>query len=97
MGVNIGFGTDAGVFPHGENAREFELMVEAGMKPMDAIVSATKTNAFILEKSDQFGQLKAGLFADIVAVKGDPLKDISVLKKVSFVMKEGVVYKIEDE
>lgn len=92
-GVLIGFGTDAGVYPHGMNAREFELMVEAGMKPMEAIQCATSVNATILKKTDQIGAIAPGLFADIVAVNGDPLKDISLLKDVRFVMKEGKVYK----
>lgn len=92
-GVAVGFGTDAGVYPHGMNAREFELMTAAGMKPMDAIICATSVNASILKRKDQFGSIKVGLFADIVAVKGDPLKDIGILKNIDFVMKEGVVYK----
>ncbi len=92
-GVPIGFGTDAAVFKHGDNAREFEYMVEGGMKPMEAIQCATSINASILEQSDKFGRIKAGLMADIIAVDGDPLKDISELREVNFVMKEGVVYK----
>lgn len=94
-GVPIGFGTDAAVFPHGDNALEFELMVDGGMDPMDAIKSATSVNAMILESSDDFGRIKSGLRADLVAVEGDPLKDITVLKDVSFVMKDGKVYKGE--
>lgn len=93
MGVNIGFGTDAAVFPHGENFKEFIYMVEGGMKPMEAIKSATSVNAGILGKADQFGSIKPGLFADIIAVDGDPLADIDNMGKVRFVMKEGVVYK----
>ncbi|MEQ9425223.1 MAG: amidohydrolase family protein [Cyclobacteriaceae bacterium] len=96
-GVNIGFGTDAAVFPHGENAREFELMVEAGMKPMEAIKAATSVNSKILGKGDVFGSIQSGLLADIVAVDGDPLSDISILKNISFVMKEGAVYKLNGE
>ncbi len=92
-GVNIGFGTDAGVFPHGENGTEFVLMVGAGMPAMEAIKSATSVNAKILGKEKEFGTIKAGLSADLVAVKGDPLKDISLLTKIEFVMKEGVIYK----
>lgn len=92
-GVPIGFGTDAGVFPHGENAKEFELMVTSGMPAMEAIQSATSVNAAILKMSDEIGSLKKGLKADIVATEGDPLTDIAVLQKVSFVMKDGVVYK----
>lgn len=92
-GVLIGFGTDAGVFPHGLNGREFELMVKAGMKPMEAIQTACSVNAKILKETDNIGSIKSGLFADIVAVKGDPLKNIGLLKKIDFVMKNGMVYK----
>lgn len=92
-GVPIGFGTDAAVFKHGDNAREFEYMIQGGMKPMEAIQCATSVNAEILERSGQFGRIKAGLMADIVAVDGDPLKDISELRDIDFVMKEGMVYK----
>lgn len=93
-GVKIAFGTDAGVFKHGENAREFVYMVEAGMPAMKAIQSATKTNAFVL-KNNKLGVISKGNFADIIAVDGNPIKDISTMKKVSFVMKNGVVYKSE--
>lgn len=92
-GVGIAFGTDAGVFTHGENAREFVYMVEAGMPELDAIKSATLTNAMILKKENELGQVKEGFLADIIAVEGDPLKDISVLGKVEFVMKNGEVVK----
>lgn len=92
-GVKIAFGTDSGVSPHGENAKEFGYLVECGVTPMDAIVSATSTAAMILGQEERFGQLKAGLLADIVAVKGNPLKDIYLLEKVDFVMKEGTVVK----
>ncbi|MEQ8473660.1 MAG: amidohydrolase family protein [Marinoscillum sp.] len=93
MGVPIGFGTDAAVYPHGENYKEFIYMVEGGMKPMEAIKSATSVNAEILGKSDLFGSIKTGLYADIVAVDGDPIEDIDNMGKVTFVMKEGVVYR----
>ncbi len=93
-GVKIGFGTDAGVYPHGQNAREFELMVGGGMKPMEAIKAATSVNAGILE-NEKLGAIQSGRFADIVAVKGDPIKDIKVLQEVKFVMKNGTVYKNE--
>jgi len=93
MGVPIGFGTDAGVFPHGENYMEFVYMVEGGMPAMKAIQCATSVNANILGMQDQFGTIKEGLSADIIAVDGDPLTDINAVKNVSFVMKEGKVYK----
>lgn len=94
-GVKIGFGTDAGVYPHGNNAREFELMVKGGMKPMEAIKAATSVNAGILKMSEQLGSIHAGRLADVVAVQGDPLNDIKVLQDVKFVMKNGKVYKSE--
>lgn len=92
-GVPIAFGTDTGVSPHGENAQEFILMVEAGMKPIDAILSATVTPAKILGTSDQLGTIESGKWADIIATDGNPLEDISVVTKVSFVMKNGKIYK----
>ena len=92
-GVNIAFGTDAGVFTHGLNAKEFGYMVDVGMRPMEALQSATITNAKILGLSDKLGQLKKGYIADIVATKDDPTKNIATLEDVTFVMKEGVVYK----
>lgn len=92
-GVKVAFGTDAGVCPHGENAKEFEYMVEAGMDPMKAILSATVVPASILNVSDKAGTIEKGKFADIIAVPGNPLEEISVMSKVSFVMKDGVVYK----
>ena len=88
-GVKIAFGTDSGVSPHGDNAKEFGYLVECGVEPMDAIVSATGTAALVLGQEDRLGQLKAGFLADIVAVKGNPLKDISLLERLDFVMKEG--------
>ena len=92
-GVKIAFGTDAGVFPHGENAKEFGYMVEAGMPPMEAIKSATLTNATILGMADKIGTVEAGKLADIVATEENPLVNIKALENVVFVMKEGVVYK----
>jgi imidazolonepropionase-like amidohydrolase len=92
-GVKIAFGTDAGVFPHGQNAREFELMVGAGMPPVEAIVSATRSAAELLGESASLGSVTAGKFADIVAVEGDPLEDITRMKSMAFVMKNGVIYK----
>lgn len=92
-GVKIAFGTDAGVYPHGENAHEFELMVQAGMPPMFTIQAATMHAAQLLKHDKDLGSLTAGKLADLVAVPGNPVEDISLMKKVSFVMKEGVVYK----
>jgi len=94
-GVKIGFGTDAGVFPHGKNAREFELMVQGGMKPIETIKAATSVNAGILGMEAKLGSVQGGRFADMVAVKGDPLKDIKLLQDMKFVMKNGVVYRSE--
>ena len=91
-GVPIAFGTDAGVFPHGLNAKEFYYMVEAGMPEMKAIQSATTTNANIL-KNDKIGQIAVGYYADIIAVDDDPIKNIKTLENVVFVMKDGKVYK----
>jgi len=92
MGVKIAFGTDSGVSPHGDNANEFRFMVEAGIKPIDAINSAGSVAAEALG-ADDIGQIKKGMQADIVAVSGNPLKDISIMSNVTFVMKGGVVYK----
>jgi len=94
-GVKIAFGTDAGVFPHGMNGIEFRLLVELGMTPMQAIQSATITAAELLGHSNELGSLQPGKYADLVAVTADPLRDISVLERVQFVMKGGVVYKNE--
>jgi imidazolonepropionase-like amidohydrolase len=91
--VKIAFGTDAGVFPHGTNADEFRLMVEAGMTPARALRAATVDAADLLGRSDDLGSIEAGKLADLIAVAGDPLADVEVLKDVSFVMKGGVVYK----
>jgi imidazolonepropionase-like amidohydrolase len=92
-GVKMSFGTDAGVCPHGINARQFAFMVKYGMTPRQAIQSATVNAADLLGKSDLLGSIKPGKFADIIAVSGDPLADVRVLEQVSFVMKEGTVYK----
>lgn len=91
-GVRIAFGTDCGVGPHGENAREFVYMVEAGMSPADAIRSATINAAELLGQSEQLGKLEVGYIADIIAVDGDPLEDVAVLQAVGFVMREGEVF-----
>ncbi|GEA08820.1 Xaa-Pro dipeptidase [Alteromonas sp. KUL42] len=92
-GVKIAFGTDSGVSAHGDNGQEFALMVEAGMAPADALRSATINSAQLLGVSDILGTLEAGKLADIVAVSGNPIDDISLMENVSFVMKDGVVYK----
>jgi imidazolonepropionase-like amidohydrolase len=91
-GVQIVFGGDVGVFTHGENYREMELMVDYGMKPLDVLKSATSANADIFQLND-LGQLKKGFVADIIAVSGNPLEQISVMKNVSFVMKDGLIYR----
>ena len=92
-GVNVAFGTDTGVSRHGDNAKEFGLMVEAGFTPEEAIRSATVVAAEHLQMSKDIGTLEAGKFADLIAVKTDPLKDIQALETVDFVMKGGKVYK----
>jgi imidazolonepropionase-like amidohydrolase len=92
--VKIAFGTDAAVYPHGENAHEFELMVGAGMPPMFVIQAATVNSAALLRHDKDLGSVAAGKIADVVAVPGNPIDDISLMKRVSFVMKEGVVYKL---
>ncbi|MFT6066321.1 MAG: imidazolonepropionase-like amidohydrolase [Paraglaciecola sp.] len=92
-GVGIAFGTDAGVFRHGDNGKEFGFMVEAGMPAMETIQAATITNAMLLKMENEIGQVKKGFFADIIAVNEDPTKNISTMENVVFVMKNGVVYK----
>jgi imidazolonepropionase-like amidohydrolase len=92
-GVKIAFGTDCGVCLHGTNARELGFMVEGGMPPMEAIQSATTVTAQLLGIDDRLGVLEAGMLADVVAVPGDPIEDVTVLERPSFVMKEGVIYK----
>jgi imidazolonepropionase-like amidohydrolase len=89
--VTILSGSDVGVFAHGENAREIELMADYGMPPIDALKSATSIAGRILHM--EIGQVKAGMFADLIAVDGDPTKDITSLRKVKFVMKAGTIYK----
>lgn len=92
-GVKIAFGTDSGVSEHGQNAKEFALMVEAGMTPISTIQAATLNAAELLGKSDHLGSIEPGKFADIIAVKGDPTADVSRLERVEFVMRHGVVVK----
>ena len=92
-GVTIISGSDAGVFAHGDNARELELMVSYGMSSLDALKSATSIAARVLRMQDRIGEVKARLFADLVAFDGDPTKDLSALRRVKFVMKSGTIYK----
>ena len=92
--VKIAFGTDAAVYPHGQNAHEFELMVGAGMPAMFCIQAATVNAATLLRHPKELGSVAPGKIADVVAVPGNPIDDISLMKQVSFVMKDGVVYKL---
>lgn len=94
-GVAIGMGGDVGVFPHGENVLEMELMVEYGMEPTQVLRAATSVNARAFHLENRLGNLKPGTLADVVVVDGDPTKNISQLRKVRFVMKDGVVYRNE--
>jgi imidazolonepropionase-like amidohydrolase len=92
-GVKIAFGTDAGVFVHGINGREFELMIEGGMPPMEAIQAATIEASRLLKMENELGSIENGKLADIIAVDGDPLSNISAMRAVVFVMKDGKIYK----
>jgi len=92
-GVTICMGGDVGVFAHGDNVREMELMVEYGMKPIDVLRSATSVNADVFGKNDIIGRIKKNLFADLVAVEGDPSVDIKNIRKITLVIKDGVIYK----
>ena len=96
-GVKIAFGTDAAVYPHGENAKEFKYMVDAGMPPMFTIQAATTHAAQLLKHEKDLGSITPGKYADVVAVNGNPLDDITLLQHVQFVMKEGKVYKMNGE
>lgn len=91
LGVRMSFGTDAAVFPHGQNAKEFKLMVDLGMNPVDALKSATANDAELLGISQKVGTLEKGKLADVIAVPGDPTTDITATERVSFVMKEGKI------
>ena len=92
-GVKIAFGTDASVYPHGLNARQFAWQVRYGQAPMEAIRSATISAAELIGRDNNAGSLEPGKWADLIAVKDDPLRDVKALEHVSFVMKEGKVYK----
>lgn len=92
-GVKVAFGTDAAVYPHGLNGREFAVMVKLGLTPMQSIQAATINAADLLGWSERVGSIEAGRFADIVAVSGDPTTDVTTLERVSFVMKGGQVIK----
>jgi imidazolonepropionase-like amidohydrolase len=94
-GVKIGLGTDAAVYPHGLNAHELAVYVSLGMTPLQAIQTATINDADLLGWSDKIGTLEAGKWADIIAVDGDPLQDVTTLQHVKFVMKGGAVMKNE--
>ena len=91
--MRIGFGTDSGVYPHGHNARQFAYMVRYGMTPLQAIRSATVEAATLLGAEGEIGTLRPGTFADMIAVEGDPLADVSVLESVAGVIKGGELYK----
>ncbi len=92
-GVKMAFGTDAGVYPHGDNAKQFVTMVQYGMTPAQAIRTATQNSADLIGRSKDVGTIEPGKYADIIAVSGDPLTDVAALQSVGFVMKGGVVYK----
>jgi imidazolonepropionase-like amidohydrolase len=92
-GVTIASGSDVGVFAHGDNAKEIEAMVDFGMPLIDALRSATSTNARVLHMADKIGAVKPGLFGDLIAVDGDPTRDIKALRRVVLVMKGGTLYK----
>ena len=94
-GVKVAFGTDAAVYPHGLNAREFAVMVKLGLTPLQAIQAATVNAADLLGWSDKIGGIDPGKWADIIAVDGDPLQDVTALEHVKFVMKGGAVVKDE--
>jgi len=94
-GVKVALGTDAGVYPHGLNGGEFWSMVQLGLTPVQALQAGTVNAAELMGWSDRIGAIRPGMFADMVAIQGDPLRDIELLKHVQFVMKDGVIYKDE--
>jgi imidazolonepropionase-like amidohydrolase len=94
-GAKIAFGTDAGVYPHGDNARQFFYMVKFGMTPAQAIHAATSAAADLIGRSQDVGTIQPGRYADLIAVSANPLQDVRALEKVGFVMKGGIVYKNE--
>ena len=96
-GVTICMGGDVGVFPHGDNAREMEMMVEYGMKPIDVLRSSTSINADVFGYGDKIGRIKKDLFADIIAVDGDPSADMKNIRKVKLVVKDGIIYRDENK
>jgi imidazolonepropionase-like amidohydrolase len=94
-GVRVALGTDAGVYPHGQNGGEFGSMVELGLTPVQALQAGTVNAAELMGWGDRVGVVRKGMLADIVAVKGNPLNDVRLLQHVQFVMKDGVIYKDE--
>ena len=93
LGVKIGLGTDAAVYPHGQNAKEFKLMVDLGLPAIEALRAATSSDADLLGIAQKVGTLEKGKLADIIAIPGDPTTDITATERVSFVMKEGKIVK----
>jgi imidazolonepropionase-like amidohydrolase len=93
--VRVAFGTDAGIFPHGDNAKQFAWMVRLGLSPARAILSATAWAAELLDRQKDVGTLQVGRYADLIAVPGDPLHDVRLLERVPFVMKGGAIVKDE--